>query len=193
MRRTHDMTWALLAIALAAGPALAQGKKPNTVPPETCTGKAPPPAGMEAWSAPSPLAAALSEADLAKAALKPGQAVAVRFAPVAQVNYRVAPEKADGPATYGGLYRLTVSEAGTYRVASSAAPWMDVFAPGSSTPAKTVRFGHGPACTGIGKMVEFALQPGDYLLQFSESLAADPELMVVKTGSWALPSRRPRP
>ncbi|HEY4028736.1 MAG TPA: homogentisate 1,2-dioxygenase [Caulobacteraceae bacterium] len=178
------ITPALIALLLLApAPVLAQGKRPNTVPPETCTAKASPPSGMEAWSAPAPLAAALAEADLPKAALKPGQAVTVHFAPVGQVKYRVPPEKADGPATYGGLYRLTITEAGTYRVASSAAPWMDVFAPGNSTPIKTVRFGHGPACTGIGKMVEFALQPGDYLLQFSESLTADPELMVVKTGS----------
>jgi hypothetical protein len=138
---------------------------------------------MEAWTQPAPLAAALNEADLGKAALKPGLAVAARFAPVGRVKYRVPPEKADGPATYGGLYRLTITEPGTYRVAASAAPWMDVFAPGSSTPMRTAHFGHGPACSGIGKMVEFALQPGDYLLQFSESLTADPELMVVKTGS----------
>ena len=170
----------LLALLASAAPALAQGKKPNTVPPETCTAKAPPPAGMEAWSSPAPLAAAHSEADLAKAAILPGQAVTARFAPVAEVKYRVPPEKADGPATFGGLYRLTVAQPGTYRVASSAAPWMDVFAPGSTAPAKTVHFGHGPACTGLGKMVEFALQPGDYLLQFSESLTPDPEIMVVK-------------
>ena len=189
MGRSTTIVGAALAGSLLAAPAFAQGKiqgqgkRPNTVPTDTCTAKAPPPAGMEAWSAPAPLAAATAEADLGKAALKPGQAVTVRFAPVAQVKYRVPPEKADGPATFGGLYRLTVAEAGTYRVASSAAPWMDVFAPGSSAPTKTVRFGHGPACTGIGKMVEFALQPGDYLLQFSESLTADPELMVVNTGS----------
>lgn len=178
MGRSPAMTWAALAYALLAAPALAQ--RPNTTPPETCTAKAAPPAGMEAWASPAPLPAALAEQDLGKAALKPGQAVAARFAPVAQVKYRVPPEKADGPATYGGLYRLTVSEAGTYRVAASAAPWMDVFSRGSRTPTKTVRFGHGPACTGIGKMVEFALQPGDYLLQFSESLTPDPEIMVVK-------------
>jgi hypothetical protein len=172
---------ALLILSPAA--TLAQDKKPNTVPPETCTAKAPPPAGMEAWSSPAPLAAAKGEADLGKAALKPGQAIKAGFSPVGQVKYRVPPEKADGPATFGGLYRLTIVEAGTYRVASSAAPWMDVFAPASSTPTTTVRFGHGPACTGLGKMVEFALQPGDYLLQFSESLTADPEIMVVKTGS----------
>jgi hypothetical protein len=171
---------AALSLVLIPASALAQTKRPNTVPPETCTAKAPPPAGMEAWSAPKPLAAAHSEADLAKAALKPGQAVTAGFAPVAEVKYRVPPEKADGPATFGGLYRLTVAEAGTYRVASSAAPWMDVFAPGSATPTKTAHFGHGPACTGLGKMVEFALQPGEYLLQFSESLTPDPEIMVVK-------------
>jgi hypothetical protein len=173
----------LLAALLLLTPAsaLAQGKKPNTVPPETCTGVAPPPAGMEAWSSPAPpLPAAASEADLAQASIKPGQAVAARFAPVADVKYRVPPEKADGPATYGGLYRLTVAEAGTYRVASSAAPWMDLFAPGSTTPTRAGHFGHGPACTGLGKMVEFALQPGDYLLQFSESLTQTPEIMVVK-------------
>jgi hypothetical protein len=40
-------------------------------------------------------------------------------------------------------------------------------------------------------MVEFALQPGDYLLQFSESLTADPEILVVKAdGLEALPPRR---
>ena len=172
---------AALALLLAPTGALAQGgKKPNTVPPENCSGRLPPPAGMEAWSSPAPLPAAASEADLAKAALKPGQAVTAGFAPVGAVRYRVPPEKADGPATYGGLYRLTVDEAGTYRVASSAAPWMDVFAPGSTTPTKTAHFGHGPACTGLGKMVEFVLQPGDYLLQFSESLTEDPEIMVVK-------------
>lgn len=173
----------LTVVAATAGLApavLAQTQRPNTVPPDTCTAKAPPPAGMEAWAAPRPLAAARREGDLARAAVVPGQAITAGLAPVAQVQYRVPPEKADGPATFGGLYRLTVSEAGTYRVASSAAPWMDVFAPGDSTPARTVRFGHGPACTGLGKMVEFDLKPGEYLLQFSESLTPDPELMVVK-------------
>ena len=170
----------VLVLALIPGASLAQGKKPNTVPPETCTAKAPPPAGMEAWSNPTPLAAARSEGELVKAALKPGQAVAARFAPVDDVKYRAPPEKADGPATVGGLYRLTIAQAGTYRVASSAAPWIDLFAAGSSAPVKTAHFGHGPACTGLGKMVEFALQPGDYLLQVSESLTPDPEIMVVK-------------
>ena len=72
---------AALFFALPAS-AMAQGARPNTVPPETCTAKAPPPAGMAAWSSPAPLAAAKSEADLPKAALKPGQAISAGFSPV---------------------------------------------------------------------------------------------------------------
>ena len=167
-----------LAAALAlAGAARAQNR-PNTAPPDTCAAKAAPPPEMAAWSSPADAPAALSEAGLAKAPLAPGQAVTADFAPVGQVKYRVPPERADGPSTYGGLYSLHIAEAGVYRIASSAAPWMDVFV--AATPVTSVAHGHGPACTGIGKMVDFPLQPGDYLVQFSESLTPKAELMVVK-------------
>jgi hypothetical protein len=171
---------------MLAAPAFAQ--RPNTVPPDTCAAKAPPPPSMAAWSTPSPLPAARSEADLPRAALQVGKAVQASFAPVAEVKYRVPPEKADGPATYGGLYALTITEQGVYRIAASAAPWMDVFA--GTTPTKSGRFGHGPACTGIGKMVEFPLQPGTYLVQFSESLTPTTEILVVKTGPDDPPPQR---
>jgi hypothetical protein len=176
--RTYAVA-ASLSAALAAAPALAQ--RPNTVPPDTCAAKAPPPADMAAWSSPTPLPAARSEANLP--VLPVGKAVQASFAPVAEVKYRVPPEKADGPATFGGLYGLTISEPGVYRVAASAAPWMDVFA--GTTPVKTARFGHGPECTGIGKMVEFPLQPGTYLVQFSASLQPTTEILVIKTADQA--------
>jgi hypothetical protein len=176
----------LVSMALLGAPALAQ--RPNTVPPDTCTAKAAPPPSMAAWSTPSPLPAARSEADLPKARLQIGKAVQASFAPVADVKFRVPPEKADGPATYGGLYALTITEQGVYRIAASAAPWMDVF--DGTTPAKSARFGHGPACTGIGKMVEFPLQPGTYLVQFSESLQPTTEILVVKTGPGDQPPQR---
>ena len=174
------LTASLAVLLMTGAPALAQTARPNTVPKESCTDKAPPPPEMAAWSKPTPLAAARGTADLAKATLVPGQAVTAGLAPVAQVDYRVPPEKADGPAVFGGLYSLKVSEAGTYRIASSAAPWIDVFPGAATRPVKSGRFGHGPACTGIGKMVEFPLQPGDYLVQFSESLTPDPEILVVE-------------
>jgi hypothetical protein len=163
---------------LIGAPALARAQtaRPNTVPKETCAAKAPPPPDMAAWSSPTALPAALREADLGQAVVTPDHAIIADFAPVARVRYRVPPEKADGPATFGGLYRLKIAKAGTYRIASSAAPWMDVFI--DKTPVTSVAHGHGPPCTGIGKMVDFPLQPGDYLLQFSESLAAKTEIMV---------------
>ncbi len=55
---------------------------------------------------------------------------------------------------------------------------MDVFV--AKDPVRSTAHGHGPDCTGIGKMVDFPLQPGDYLVQFSESLTPASEIMVVK-------------
>jgi hypothetical protein len=179
---------AFVSAAVIAAPASAQARKPDTVPPDTCTTRAPPPPEMAAWSTPTPLRAARSEAELPRAALQVGKAVEATFAPVAEVKYRAPPEKADGPATYGGLFTLTVAEPGVYRIAASAAPWIDVFA--GAAPAKTARFGHGPPCTGIGKMVEFPLQPGTYLVQFSESLQPTSELLVVKTAAGDQPPQR---
>ncbi len=167
----------MLMTAPAAGFA---ADKPNTVPTETCTAKAPPPPELAAWNSPVDLPAAASEAGLAKAVLVPGKPITAQFMPVAGVNYRVKPEKADGPHVFGGLYALKITQAGTYRVASSAAPWMDVFA--GTVPVKTAHFGRGPACSGDGKMVDFALQPGDYLVQFSESLQPKVEIMVARLG-----------
>lgn len=181
------ITMALMSAGLIAGQALA-ADKPNTVPKDACTAKLPPPAEMASWATPDARAAATEEADIARAALVPGKAVIARFAPVADVRYRVPPEKADGPATYGGLYSLKIAEAGTYRIASSAAPWMDVFV--AKTPVTSTAHGHGPNCTGIDKMVDFPLQPGDYLVQFSESLKPTAEIMVVKvTAASAAPQR----
>ncbi len=167
-----------LMLTLAGASAARAADKPNTVPKDTCTAKAAPPAVMAAWSTPVDLPAATSEAGLRKAQLAPGMAVTAAFDPVDQVQYRVPPEKADGPATFGGLYSLKIAQAGTYRIASSTAPWMDVFA--AKIPVTSTAHGHGPACTGIGKMVDFPLGPGDYLVQFSESLSPKTEIMVVR-------------
>jgi hypothetical protein len=168
---------ATVAGVLACLPMTALGApKPDTIPKEACAAPAPPPAELAAWSSPSDLAAAASEAGLARAALIPGKAVTARFLPVAEVKYRVPPEKADGPAVFGGLYALRITQAGTYRVAAGAAPWMDLFQ--GKVPVTSVAHSHGPPCTGLGKMVDFPLQPGDYLVQFSESLQPQTEILV---------------
>ncbi len=172
---------ALVVIALIGLPtaALAQGK-PRTEAKEFCAAVAPPPPEFTGWDKPSDLAAARRTADLPKAQLVPGQAIAAAFAPVDEVDYRVPPQKADGPPVYGGLYALKIVTAGTYRVTADAAPWIDLFAGQEATPVRSVGHGHGPPCTGLGKYVDFPLQPGDYLVQFSESLKPRTEIMVAR-------------
>ncbi|MEI9890375.1 MAG: homogentisate 1,2-dioxygenase [Caulobacteraceae bacterium] len=139
-----------------------------------------PPAELAGWEKPAPLPAARRPAELTAAELTPGKAVTAQLFPVADIEYRVPPQKADGPAVYGGLYELRIAEAGTYRVASSAGPWMDIFT--GVTPVVSTAHGHGPPCTGVGKYVDFPLSPGDYLVQFSESLTPKTEIMVAKVG-----------
>ncbi len=157
----------------------------RTVPPDTCTAKAPPPPEFAGWDAPSDLIGAKSETGLAAAVLVPGKAITAKLAPVDTVSYRKPVQKADGPQVYGALYRLKITSPGTYRVQSAAGPWIDLFkadAPEDKTAIRSTAHGHGPACTGMAKYVDFPLQPGDYLVQFSESLKPDTEIMVVRVG-----------
>jgi hypothetical protein len=167
---------ATVAGLLLCLPGAAVAQKPQTEPKVVCTAVVAPPPELKGWVAPTPLPAARRAADLAKAAIVPGKAITAQFHPVAEVEYRVPPEQADGPAVFGGLYSLRIDKAGTYRVASSAAPWMDIFV--GKTPVTSTAHGHGLDCTGVGKQVDFPLKPGDYLLQFSESLTPTAEIMV---------------
>ena len=177
--RLNIAAGAALALVLAPGLAPAQGKKPRTEAEAVCAAPAPPPPEFAGWGAPADLAAAHRAADLPKAQIVPGKAVNALLAPVDAIEYRAPPQKADGPQVYGGLYLLKIPEAGTYRIQSGASPpWMDLFQ--DRTMVKSVSYGHGPACTGLGKYVDFPLQPGDYLVQFSESLKPQTEIMVVK-------------
>jgi len=172
------MVVAALVTTLIGLPTLAPAQgKPQTEPKETCTASAPPPPEFAGWEKPVDLPAARRVSDLPKAQITPGKPIMAGFAPVTEVQYRVPPQKADGPQVFGGLYSLKITKAGTYRVVAGAAPWMDIFAD-TPTPIRSTAHGHGPPCTGLGKYVDFPLQPGDYLVQFSESLKPTTEIMV---------------
>ena len=161
------------------GAVLAQ-QKPQTVAKEVCSAPLPPPPEFKGWADATPLTAARRSADLPKAVLVPGKAITAQLHPVEAVEYRAPPAKADGPPVYGGLYRLKITQSGTYRLAADAGPWMDIFADGSATPVASTAHGHGPACTGVGKEVDFPLKPGDYLVQFSESLTPTARIMLAR-------------
>lgn len=83
--------------------------------------------------------------------------------PTPKVAYPVRPEKPGGSVSFGGLARFTVGKAGTWRVALGTPAWVDVVKDGKA--AVSIAHGHGPNCSTIRKMVDYALEPGDYLLQ----------------------------
>ncbi len=143
----------LLAAVAAADPACTQVE---TVP------------GFEAWGHPAGSAlAVVSEAALA-------------LQPATNVHFEPALARAPGDGTYGGFFPLTVTRAGRYRFALSAGAWIDLVSKGERL--MSVAHQHGPACSGIAKIVAFDLQPGRYWLQVSEAKAPSISAMVSSAG-----------
>ncbi|MGA0604228.1 homogentisate 1,2-dioxygenase [Caulobacter sp. KR2-114] len=184
-------TMALITAALAPPAASAQGQMgampgmdghagmgPGSPPPAACaaTDAALPP-DLAAWTDKAPLAAAATAADLPGASLTVGRAVSASLRHTAEIHYPAQPEKPGGTVSYGGLLALDVKDAGTYRIALGAAPWIDVLQDGK--PLASTAHGHGPACSSVRKMVDFPLTPGRYVIQISA--AADPSLGVLVT------------
>jgi len=97
-------------------------------------------------------------------------------APVApQVRYALRPEKPGGSVSHGGLVRIDVREAGTYRVALDSAAWIDLVR--DRQALRSTAHGHGPHCTGVRKMVDYSLTPGPYILQISAN--GQPQMTVL--------------
>ncbi|WP_198665910.1 MULTISPECIES: homogentisate 1,2-dioxygenase [unclassified Sphingomonas] len=134
-----------------------------------------PPADLAGWVRPVPLVAGRDAAHAPT--LAPGQAVTATLSPVATVTTAAASARTAKPAEQGGLFAVSVSAAGRYRIAAGSAAWIDVAADGR--PLTSVAHSHGPACSGIRKMVDFDLSPGRYLIQVTGDAATLP-LMIVR-------------
>lgn len=80
-------------------------------------------------------------------------------------------------AGFGGSLALNVVRSGTYRVVLSDPAWIDVMSEGGALTS--TGHGHGPPCSGIRKIVAFALHPGDYTVRISKSRVANVRIMVV--------------
>lgn len=131
-----------------------------------CTAPAPPPAGLEAWTA----------AETAPGSLAIGKARDLALSAAATITYALAPERAPGAGTFGIVVPLSVDRAGTYRVALGAGAWIDVVRDGRALTSVTHM--EGPACSGIRKIVDFALEPGTYAIQLSGARAATLRILV---------------
>lgn len=87
--------------------------------------------------------------------------------PIANVQYWVMPDEPIKLGTFGGMVPVRVAKAGRLKVALSDGAWVDMVRDGASTGSKA--FAHGPQCSGIAKIVEFDVTPGDYLLQIANA------------------------
>jgi hypothetical protein len=136
------------------------------------------PPGFARWASPSPLTPAARPADLPGAALTIGTAAHGRLHPESEVVFPLPPQKPGQAASHGGLFALAIDQPGTYRIALSSGAWIDVVRDKTALDASAHE--HGPACTGVRKIVDFTLQPGRYVIQVSGSAEAEISLMVVR-------------
>ncbi|WP_298091581.1 homogentisate 1,2-dioxygenase [uncultured Sphingomonas sp.] len=166
----------LAMLAHAAALAAAQAAAPAPCP----TSPAPLPAMLSGWRQSAPVAAAQNTRGVSRAMLPIGTSVRAALHPFAELAFTVPPPpKASSPAAQGGLFAFSITRPGRYRVALDAPAWVDVVAAGRAATA--VAHGHGPACSGIRKMVDFDLRAGRYLLQVAGHEGSSLTLMVTPT------------
>lgn len=147
-------------------------------PPAPCpTPAAALPAGLAAWKTGLSLAAATDRSSLARTRLKLGTRSEVMLAATDTVRYLHAPTKPAEPASQGGMLGFTIARAGIYRIALGTGAWIDVVR--GRTALESVAHEHGPACSGIRKLVDFKLTPGRYIVQIEGS--KDPATPVLIT------------
>ena len=142
------------------------------------TSAAVPPA-LAGWSKRQPIAAAGdASSSLPTAMLTIGSAADATLKPEADIHYVAKPQKPGDPASHGGLFAFTIEQAGSYRVALGAAAWVDVVKGNAALSSSA--HGHGPACSGVRKMVDFALTTGSYILQIAGSSGSTLPIMIVR-------------
>ena len=137
---------------------------------------------LAAWGPAVPLVTANDVGGLADARVQVGQTAELALHPIGAVSLPVPAGREGGN---GGLAALTITRAGTYRVALGSAAWVDLVAAGKVV--QSVAHGHGPACTGIRKIVEFRLPRGRYTIVVSGNLEMRTQLLVAASGPGSEP------
>ncbi|ABA04204.1 conserved hypothetical protein [Nitrobacter winogradskyi Nb-255] len=171
--RGKKMSWGPVLGALAVAIVAVGSSEAQEAAQPACTAPVAPTGELAPWTAPSPLQAAGSEAGISS--LPVGRAVRLTLLQTPEVRYPLRPEKPGGSVSHGGLVRIDVREAGTYRVALDSAAWIDVVR--DKQALRSTAHGHGPNCTGIRKMVDYSLTPGPYILQISAN--GQPQMTVL--------------
>ncbi len=131
------------------------------------------PPELAGWSQQTPVSAGVKPGEGATITI--GQGALVSLHPAQHLALSPAPKNATGN---GGTLAFAVATPGTYRIALSGKAWIDVLHAGKSLAS--VAHAHGPKCTGVRKMVDFTLAPGNYTLQLSGADADRITLLVAR-------------
>jgi len=103
-----------------------------------------------------------------------GKPVTATLRPGAQVQFVVRPGKVI-PKSYAGLFSLAVKDAARIGIALSEGAWVDVAT--GTTALTSAAHDHGPACSGIRKIVWFDLPPGLHTIQITGALKPSISIM----------------
>ena len=93
------------------------------------------------------------------------------------LRYWIAPERKPDVYKFGGMIPIDVKKPGRLVVALDAGAWIDLVRDGAVV--KSLTHGHGPACSGIRKMVEFDVTQGRYQLQIVNAPTASIHAMAL--------------
>ncbi|MFS0735614.1 homogentisate 1,2-dioxygenase [Sphingomonas sp. 1P06PA] len=160
----------LMMMLVSAPPALAADPAPCPATP------APPPPEFAGW--PKPVAQTAGTQPAGAPQLAPGRAVDLALHPSAKLRFAAMPGKPGDAGTSGGIAQIDVKRAAVYRVALAGPAWIDMVRAGK--PVASIAHGHGPACSGIRKLVDFRLEPGRYNLQIAGSPASRVRVMIAR-------------
>ncbi|GBR27430.1 hypothetical protein AA0473_1433 [Acetobacter orleanensis NRIC 0473] len=107
-----------------------------------------------------------------------GKSVAAHLRSTAEMQYVARPEEPGGKVSSGGMFAFDAPAAGTYRVMLGSRAWLDVVQDGKTVVSSDHH--RGPACSGIGKMVDFPLTAGRAVVEVSGSGKPDMTVMVIR-------------
>lgn len=113
-----------------------------------------------------------------------GKPIVATLRPAVQVQFPITPGKSD-PKSFGGLLTLSLKIPARVGIALSGPAWVDVVR--GDAALQSVEHGHGPACSGIRKIVWFDLPAGLVTVQISNAPGETVRVMAADAAAHQLP------
>lgn len=136
------------------------------------------PIELNGWKSLSYISSAKSATELKDASLTINKASYVGLVNTPKIQYIMRPTKEGGTVSYGGMFQIEIKEAGIYRVSLGNASWIDLVKEGKAVIS--VAHNGGPENSGIRKMVDYPLEIGNYILQFSAGADSTTAVLISK-------------